>query len=38
MTRDPGEILRGGLDSTILKTLEALGPLHGFFRIAGDES
>jgi len=30
MTADKSEVLQGTLDLMILKTLQALGPLHGF--------
>ena len=30
MTEDKSEVLQGTLDLMILKTLQALGPLHGF--------
>jgi transcriptional regulator len=33
MPRQDGDILRGSLDLMVLKTLQALGPLHGY-RIA----
>jgi len=30
MTKDRSEVLQGTLDLMVLKTLEALGPLHGY--------
>jgi PadR family transcriptional regulator, regulatory protein PadR len=30
MTKDRSEILQGTLDLTVLKTLDAMGPLHGY--------
>ena len=30
MTKDRSEILQGTLDLMVLKTLEAMGPLHGY--------
>jgi PadR family transcriptional regulator PadR len=30
MTKDHSEVLQGTLDLMVLKTLEALGPLHGY--------
>lgn len=30
MTKDKSEVLQGTLDLMILKTLDALGPLHGY--------
>ena len=30
MTPPPGEILQGTLDLMVLKTLDAMGPLHGY--------
>jgi PadR family transcriptional regulator PadR len=30
MTRDRSEVLQGTLDLMVLKTLDALGPLHGY--------
>lgn len=30
MTADKSEILQGTLDLMVLKTLEAMGPLHGY--------
>jgi PadR family transcriptional regulator, regulatory protein PadR len=30
MTQDKSEILQGTLDLMVLKTLEALGPMHGY--------
>lgn len=30
MTKDRGEVLQGTLDLMVLKTLDALGPLHGY--------
>ena len=30
MTKDRSEVLQGTLDLMVLKTLDALGPLHGY--------
>ena len=30
MTKDRSEVLQGTLDLIVLKTLDALGPLHGY--------